>query len=498
MSANRYSTSRSAVNRARAEGFHHAARAMGLAGSFASSRPAQRLRDKPTAMLATANAHRDQWTRERLVRACQDAYRNNILCRAFAHRDSEIVAGARPGLRLGSADEAWNRDTTRLLEDWFIHGFDHEGVLTFNQFARHAVKNEFTQGDGLVLLLASGACQWIDGVRIKNPANRQDTEDMVGGVALDSTGRVLGYEVAEWNAQGTMLGSKTTFVPAETAIYVGGSRGREPGQRRGEPVLSAVLPRMQDLDDWHIAVQKAAQVAALFSTFITRHHPETSVLDFGSADLNSEDGPGIERARAAGEIPMFPGMIMELEPGEGIQTTDPKQPTTGYEAKLWADLRLIAGDLGVPLELAFYHYTANYAASRSAIVSAWAGVRARQEWLADRVLTPIVRWKLANLIRTGAVPRVPGWKNVAWNLPGIPTLDLGYEIDAVSRGVAANVMTRGDAVARINNGMTFDEFTRARGAEIVVERRLGISTQQPSTVTLSVNRDARTEQETNP
>lgn len=494
MAARQYSTTRAAINRAQARGavaMMRSAGVLNLSGSFRAATPT-RLRDRPTSPLATANAHRDQWTRERLVRYCQDQARNNPIARTLIRRAGEIVAGARPGLRLHSDSDTWNGEAAAFLERWFTEGFDHEGMLTFEQFAAFVVENGREAGDGLVVLLADGSCQWIDGVRIKNDQNRQDTPESVGGVVLDPTGRVLGYRVARWNAQGTVLSATTDFIDARDCIYVGNPRGPRPGQRRAEPSMVAVLDRLEDLERYHLAVGKAAELAALFSIFIRSANPEASPLDFSTTGEQGEDAGAIERARDAGEIAVFPGSINELQPGEDISTTNPSQPSAQYDRKVWTDIRIICAEMGVPLELGWFKYDSNYAASRSAIVSAWMGVLKEQAWLADRVLTPIVRWRLAVAIRRGEIKRVPGWERVRWNLPGVPTLDLGNEIDAVTRGIAGGVMLREDAVARINNGMGIDAYYEARGLELARERTLGIATTQPSAVNISVTPDPST------
>lgn len=488
MTGKSYSLRQAVEARASRRANERATRALSLAGSFRASERG-RLRDRRVARLASANAHRDQNTRDKLVEFTEDLRRNNPIAGILTERKGEIVAGAKPGLRLMSASDTWNGRAAEYLERWGQTGFDHEGVLSFDQFGAFAVENAMQSGDGLVVLLENGSCQWIDGVRIRNPRNALDTDTMVGGVQLDDTGAVLGYWVAAWNPRGDMLGSEREFIDARDALYVGNPRGRRPGQRRCEPTLAALIDRIEDLDRLHEAVTKSAEMAAMLGVFVKSEHPEASVLDYGlrgtglSGDGHGEDDGRIRVAREQGELMLRPGMIADLRPGESIETVNPGQPGNQYDRMVWTELQVIAARAGVPLELAFYYYTRNYAASRSAIVSAWMGVRKEQAWLKNSVLAPIVRWRLAMALRDGDLPFVEGWDRVQFKLPGIPTLDLNTEVSAVVNAVAGEVMTREDAVDRVNDGMGIDDFYTARGRELAKERELGIQTRRPSNIT---------------
>lgn len=478
MSARRYSATRAALRAAELRG---AQRALSIADSFRVTRES-RLRERRAARVVNTNAHRDQRSRDEMVRLSEDLARNNVVASAFVERRGELVAGPSPSLRLRSDSDDWNGEAAEFLDEWFRGGFDHEGVLTFGQFAAFAVENNMQSGDGLLVMTEAGACQWVDGYRIRNPHNRQDTDTLVGGVRLTGDGRVAGYEVAQWNSRGDQLTTETEFVDAADCIYVGNPRMARAGQRRAVPTLATLADRLTDLDRLHEAVTKSAEMAAMLSIFVKSAHPEASPLDYVRG-VRGEDAAAAERARQDNEVLLRPGLVADLAEGEEIQTVTPPQPGNQYDRMLWAELQILAARVGLPLEMAFYRYTNNFSAGRSAIVSAWRSVLREQRWLQDRVLTPVVRWRLAVAIERGELPWVRNWERVQWKLPGIPTLDLGYEVDAVVRGVAGGVMLREDAVDRINDGLGIDDFFASRGLEIERENELGIATQRPSNIT---------------
>lgn len=477
MSTRSYSTTRASTHARAAMIAARTLQAMNVAGSFRSAAPS-RLRPVQAAILASPDAHRDQWSRDRMVRLVQDHARNNIIARVLVRRKSQLVAGSRPGLRLKSKVDAWNTETAEWLREWFNKGFDAEGVLTFAQFARFVVRNALTQGDGLAVFLEDGSIQWIDGVRIRNPKGRADTETLVNGVQLGDGNRILGYWVSRWNAQGTIFHGDSEFVAAEDCIYVGNPADQEAGQRRSEPGLFAAWARIEDLENLNEAVNTSARMAALFAMFVTNLHPGVSPFDFGIGP-HGEDTAAIDAAKKSKELAVRPGMMTELGPGQDIKALNPTQPGPQYERKLWADLQLICADIGLPLEMAFYRYTNNFSAGRSAIVSAWEDVKVHQAWLADCLLTPIVRYRLAWGIRTRAIKRVPGWQDVRWTLPGIPTLDLAHEVDASARAIAAGLSTRENALQRLDSDTEIDRFYRDRDLEMQEERRIGLQTSLP-------------------
>jgi capsid protein len=232
-------------------------------------------------------------------------------------------------------------------------------------------------------------------------------------------------------------------------------------------------------------------MAAMLSAFITRKDPQSeSYREAANAQLDAAEGKTTARtAQERAMLDLAPGMLFELEEGESIEQINPTHPSTQYEAKLHADLQLICANAGLPLELAYYKFTNNYAASRSAISAAWLGVRNEQRALRDKFLNRVTRWRLRIAVRRGELPYVPDWDKFRWELPNQPSLDYGSDVKAVVDAISGEVSTRGDALNRLGSTGTAEDFYTERARELERERELGIVTKQPATVSVSTTGD---------
>lgn len=504
MSGRTYSTIRSATNsRAARIAESQIARntaVQNLSGSF-RTRKGSRLRDRYIAPIASGSAHSDQISRDKSVLLCQHLKRNHPNAQVLIKRKGEIVAGARPKLNLLGGSQQWQENALAYLKKWMtrkntaawcteIVPFDHEGVMNLFQFASRVPEMWMTEGDGILLLLENGSTQWIEGLRIRNRNGGMDTDTCVGGVELSEDGRVLGYHVAQWEQGGQRLSNRFEFIHADECLYIGNPALRESGQRRMMPRLDAVINKLDDLDRYETSVDKASEMAAMMATYIVRNDNQApSIKDGINNTLRTASGDtGSQTAQERAQFKAEPGMVFELGPNETINSVTPGQPSTNFESKVYTTLQGICSNAGLPLELAFYRFTNNYAASRSAISAAWMGIRDEQASLVDDLLHPLTHWRLAMAIRNGEIPYVDGWDRMRFDMPGQPSLDYGKDVDAVVKAIAGSVSTRGKGLDRLGEG-THGEFMDEREVELVREEAAGIQTVQPAAITITKNED---------
>ena len=507
MSARTYSAARAATN-ARAQRLaasqinrHNGAmRVNNLSNSY-RSRKETRLRDRSFAPIASGPAHGDQQSRDHSVQLCQHLHRNHPHAQVLVKRKGEIVAGARPKLNLLGGDQGWQKLALAFLKKWMtrkntaawcseMDTFDHEGVMNLFQFASFVPEMWMTDGDGILLLLDNGSTQWIEGLRIRNPNGGMDTDTMKGGVELSTDGKVLGFHVADWDYGGQRLSNRFEFVGVDECLYIGNPAHRKSGMRRMMPRLDAVINKIDDLDRYETSVDKASEMAAMLATYIVRNDDQApTIKDSINSTMRAANGDtSPQTAAQRAEIQGEPGMIIELGPGENINSVTPGQPATNFESKVYTTLQGISANAGLPMELAFYKFTNNYAAGRSAISAAWMGIRDEQAALVDDLLHPLVHWRLAMAIRTGEIPYADGWDRMRFDMPGQPSLDYGKDVDAVVKAIAGNVSTRGKALDRLGEG-THDEFMDEREVELVREKKAGIQTVQPAAITITQNEE---------
>ena len=126
-------------------------------------------------------------------------------------------------------------------------------------------------------------------------------------------------------------------LPASQILHV--YRILRPGQIRGIPWLSSILVRLHELDQYEDAELVRKKSAALFAAFVTRPADEVETIGHGGTDEHGNPISNIE-----------PGFIHYLDPGQGIDFSQPADVGSNYEAWLKQQLRSIASGIGVTYE----------------------------------------------------------------------------------------------------------------------------------------------------
>jgi lambda family phage portal protein len=239
---------------------------------------------------------------------------------------------------------------------------------------------------------------------------------------------------------------------------------RRIGQRRGVPILHAVLNRLSDLKDYEDSERIAARVAASFTGFIKRTAEYQSM---GSQD--AQTGARLSE--------MSPGMIFELQPGEDAGTIGSNRPNTGLEAFRNAMLRAVAGGTGTRYSSISRDYNGTYSSQRQELVEAAIAYRAWTGYVVEHLHRPVYeRWieaaALSGVFGLGGLRGIdPGTlKRVDFRAPVLPWIDPGKEASAYQTLVDAGLESR-------------SEIMRARGrdpatvwAEIEEEQASGLFT----------------------
>lgn len=240
-------------------------------------------------------------------------------------------------------------------------------------------------------------------------------------------------------------------VPAEEVLHIYWP-GR-PGQIRGEPWLSRVLDRLYDVEAYDKAELVRKKVSALFVGFRRRNLPE----GVSPEDLKEIWGDDAEMDGATAQVSLEPGTMQELEPGEEVEFSDPKDVGGQYEVFMRAQHRAIAAALGLLYEQLTGDYSqVNDRTWRAAVTE----FRRRCEMWQHHLMVfqfcrPVLaRWAyLAQLADKPIVAPLPAkWTPQAW--PYInPVQDIQASRDAVRAGFtsrSAVVSERGEDAATID------------------------------------------------
>lgn len=188
------------------------------------------------------------------------------------------------------------------------------------------------------------------------------------------------------------------------------------GQTRGVPMLAPVIESLKQLDRYAEAELMAAVVSAFFTVFIKSD--AESGNDF--TGLTNQSGPfgGGGIPLAPNELSLGSGTVVDLAPGEDINTANPNRPNPNFDPFFLAVIRQIGIALGIPYEVLIMHFSSSYTASKAAIETARQFFVDRRVWLARNFCQPVYEWFLYECVARGII-KAPGFlddpvKRAAW------------------------------------------------------------------------------------
>jgi lambda family phage portal protein len=228
-------------------------------------------------------------------------------------------------------------------------------------------------------------------------------------------------------------------------------------------MLTAVLPRFEQLDDYIEAIVIGAEVAACFTMFVKSQSPQSP---FVTEAETSGTGDPVRIAE------MEPGGIMQLRPGDEVDGIGAKMPNDQFDAFVTKMLRLIGIDLGLPLEIMSLDFSkTNYSSARASLQQAYLTFKDYQETIIEDWIRPLWRWKVDQWIADGILKPDPKQYDVKVFAPGWAWIDPEREINAQIKAMQAGVMTQADA-AKLNGD---DWLSQAEQRAIEIKKFIEIA-----------------------
>lgn len=305
---------------------------------------------------------------------------------------------------------------------------------------------------------------------------------IMNGVETDESGAVKAYWVCNRHP-----GSVLNTAPMEwTRVEAFGEKTGRPnilhvmtreraGQVRGVPLLSPVLEVLKQLGRYTEAELSAAVITAAFTVFIEKEEagapPPIGEVVPDPLKLPTTDSTNIELA---------PGAIIDLNPGEKIETASPNRPNAKFEAFYDAMVKQIGTALEIPPEVLHKAFNSNYSAARGALNEFWRVCDMNRGWFVEKFCQPIyVAW-FSEAVARGRIS-APGffndpltaqaYTNCRWNGPARTNLNPVQEVDAAERRVAAGFSTAEEETAQMTGG-SFAANIRQRKIEAQMKKEV--------------------------
>ena len=380
--------------------------------------------------------------------------------------------------------ETWERYTEKLFHLWASSiACDVTLAQNFYQLQSLVFDSTFESGDCFVLRRAAKmrgvvplALAVIEADRIHTPVFYEADAYVRSGVKIDEDGAALSYFILDEHPGDFILRTDLDFqeVPAfgrnsgeRMVLHV--FRKKRPGQTRGVPELAPVIELLKQLDRYTEAELMAAVVASFFTVFLKTH-------DGSGFSPGAERIPGFENIPGLHEhddVALGPGAVVNLAPGEAVETANPGRANSNFDAFFTALVRQIGVALDIPYELLVKHFTASYTASRAAIEMAMKAFAERREWLVSTFCHPVYEWFVAEAIQAGRI-KAPGffedpilraaWLAGKWIAPAGIVLDPVKEAEGHELAIEVGFDTLEDVTLRVNGG-DWKQKTEQRGRE---------------------------------
>jgi capsid protein len=317
---------------------------------------------------------------------------------------------------------------------------DVAGRHPLNRLIRLFEAHRTVDGDCLVVWIADGRVQGIEGDRIRaplaSPASPALPVNIVHGVQVDGAGKNLAYAVHRRTGWGGYEFEQ--WVPDEWA-YLHGYFTRL-DQVRGVTPLSSALADFRDVYEAKEYALAKAKISQLFGLIFYREAAD-------EMGLPEQPKEGDEEAEAEDRYDTEPGkgpFKLELDPGDRAEWLESKTPST--ETLTLFDRTLEAALKSLDIPMSFYDGSrTNFFGSRAELNHYLASAEIKRADNRDLLGWATSR-RLALDIRTGRLV-LPGRMTAAdlkgdWVHAGLPWWNPVQEVTASAAAIAAGLTSR--------------------------------------------------------
>jgi len=280
------------------------------------------------------------------------------------------------------------------------------------------------------------------------------------GVEVDKYRRPLAYWL--WTEHPSdIIGGQRERIRIPAAQIIHSAMWERPGQTRGYSQLAAVILQINQYAGWDEATLVAARASAAKFATIEEEYAEGEYADDEDyqGDSTNTDGTQVMTAN--------PGEMLQLEPGQKLNFTDPRFPMNSHKEFSQTILRAIATGLLVSYpSLANDLEGVNFSSIRAGLLDERDCWRVIQRWFIEDFLEPIrLRWLNTALLTTlSDVELTPKqMTQVTWRARGWDWVDPVKDADAAILRISNGLGTYTNELGKL--GMDFEETMKERRVE---------------------------------
>lgn len=263
-----------------------------------------------------------------------------------------------------------NDEISHLIEKYWNRwcqkkNCDVTGVQSLQQILRMCVERKKIDGGILILKVytSGGLVPFklqvleVDELDTSVMSPNGKGNKVVGGVELNAFNKPVGYWIRQYDYDGMSM-RLPKFIEAKDMIYT--FQRKRPSQVREVSDMTPTMTRIRDTNEFMTAVSVKQRIEACLTVFIKRQTPVGQIGRSANVGNNEHNYNGKT---------LTPGMIMNLNPGDDVQTVNPVGQATDAASYVKLQQRLIGAGQGVSYEATSRDMSqSNYSSARQGAI----------------------------------------------------------------------------------------------------------------------------------
>ncbi|MDE7246256.1 MAG: phage portal protein [Lachnospiraceae bacterium] len=309
----------------------------------------------------------DRYSRETVRARARDLERNSDMLNSVISAFKRNVFGSGYALSPKTGDDEMDKVLSNAWKQWCKkQNCDVTCTQCFNQIMRMCVQRK--KIDGGIFILKRYTDQGfipfqiqtleVDELDVSQIQPKTKGNKVVGGIEYNKWNRPMGYWFRQYDIEGSQI-LNPIYVEAKDVIFY--FTKRRPSQIREMSDLSQTVTRIRDTNEFMTAVSVKERIAACLAVFIKKINPSTSP---GRGGRVAVDGKTSYEGKT-----IVPGMIRELEPGDGIDVVSPNGQATDATTYIKLMQHMIGAGQGLSYEATSRDMSeTNYSSARQGMI----------------------------------------------------------------------------------------------------------------------------------
>lgn len=306
----------------------------------------------------------DRTSRDVVRARARDLERNSDMMNAVLGAYKRNVIGMGYTLQARTHNEEINKQIETYWKRWCKKEYcDVTGTQSFNQMIRMAIKRKKIDGGMLFHKVYTKSsfvpfqlqCLEVDELDTSQMIPKHKGNKVIGGIELNAYNKAVGYWIKQYDMDGSSC-QLPIYIKASDMIYYFSKH--RPSQVREMSDMSPTITRIRDTNEFMTAVSVKERIAACLAVFIRKQTPSGMV-----GRVNVEKGHDYNGKT------IVPGMIRELNPGDGTEVINPNGQAEDASKYIKLQQGLIGAGQGLSYETTSRDMSqSNYSSARQGMI----------------------------------------------------------------------------------------------------------------------------------